>query len=424
MAHDAARTPPAQPRPDPSACVPASLSHALSPALDAPRPSPLPAAAQVVIVGGGVIGASIAFHLAEAGVRDVLLLERHTAASGSSGKPIGGVRAQFSDPLNIRLGQRSLRAWREFAERPGADVGLKSAGYLFLLGSDEAVAAFREAAALQRELGVDSRIISPGEAHRLCPYIGPWSGIVAAAYSPDDGYALPKAAVLGYLRAARDLGAVVRTHCTVTGIDTEGGTLRAVHTTSGTVRTGTVVCAAGAWSGGIGAMAGVPLPVTPLRRQIALTGPLTPHPPRIPFTLDFESTLYFHNDDAGGLVLGLSDTRQEPGFGRDFSEEWLEPFREAAARRAPALAGLKPAGGWAGLYEMTPDRNALIGESTGVSRFLYATGFSGHGFLQAPAVGEIVRDLWLGREPFLDVGPLAASRFHGAWAARPEAHII
>ncbi|MEU3305276.1 FAD-binding oxidoreductase [Streptomyces sp. NPDC006678] len=387
----------------------------------------LPSAAGVVIIGGGVIGAGIAFHLAEAGVRDVLVLERDTPASGSSGKPIGGVRAQFSDPLNIRLGQHSLRAWREFGRRPGADVGLEQVGYLFLLNRDEDVAAFGEASALQRELGVDSRLVGPREAQALCPYVDP-SGFVAAAHSPGDGYALPEAAVLGYLRAARALGATVLTHCAVTGIDRDGDVLRAVRTPYGTVRTTTVICAAGAWSAGVAEMAGLRLPVTPLRRQIALTGPLAPRPPRIPFTLDFDSTLYFHNDNAGGLVLGLSDARQEPGFGREFSEEWLEPFREAAARVAPALAGMEPAGGgWAGLYEMTPDRNALIGEASGVSRFLYATGFSGHGFLQAPAVGEIVRDLYLGREPFLDVGPLAATRFEAApspTAARPEAHII
>lgn len=229
----------------------------------------------------------------------------------------------------------------------------------------------------------------------------------------------------GYLRAARRLGATLRTHCTVTGIDVGGGRVRAVRTTSGTVRTSTVVCAAGPWSAAVGAMAGVELPVTPLRRQIALTGPLSPAPPRVPFTLDFDSTLYFHNDGAGGLVLGLSDPRQEPGFGREFSQEWLEPFREAAARRAPALAGLQARSGWAGLYEMTPDRNALIGRAGEVNGFLYATGFSGHGFLQAPAVGETVRDLYLDRTPFIDVGPLAATRFEGhAAAVRPEAHII
>ncbi|MEU6703728.1 NAD(P)/FAD-dependent oxidoreductase [Streptomyces wuyuanensis] len=392
-----------------------------------PPPEPLPRAAEVVVIGGGVIGASIAFHLAEAGIRDVLVVERDTLASGSSGKPIGGVRAQFSDPLNIRLGQRSLRAWREFGVRPGADVGLDRVGYLFLLRREEDVAAFREAAAVQRELGVDCRIVEPREAHRLCPYVDP-GAIVAAAHSPDDGFALPGPAVRGYLRAARGLGVTVRTHCAVTGFERDGDALTAVRTSAGTVRTGAVVCAAGAWSGGVAALAGHSLPVTPLRRQIALTGPVAPTPPRIPFTLDFASTLYFHGDNAGGLVLGLSDPRQEPGFGREFTDEWLDPFRAAAARVAPSLAELEPAGGgWAGLYEMTPDRNALIGEATGPGRFLYATGFSGHGFLQAPAVGEIVRDLYLGREPFLDVGPLAATRFgtEGNRAAvRPEAHII
>ncbi|WP_327322014.1 FAD-binding oxidoreductase [Streptomyces sp. NBC_01210] len=380
--------------------------------------------AEVVIIGGGVVGASIAFHLAEAGVRDVLVLERDEPASGSSGKPIGGIRAQFSDPLNIRLGQRSLEAWRAFNARPGADIGMESVGYLFLLGSKAEEATFQQAVDVQNELGVRSRIITPREAHELCPYVDPHS-VVAAAYSPDDGYALPKAAVHGYLRAARRLGATLRTHCTVTGIDVGGGRVRAVRTTSGTVRTSTVVCAAGPWSAAVGAMAGVELPVTPLRRQIALTGPLSPAPPRVPFTLDFDSTLYFHNDGAGGLVLGLSDPRQEPGFGREFSQEWLEPFREAAARRAPALAGLQARSGWAGLYEMTPDRNALIGRAGEVNGFLYATGFSGHGFLQAPAVGETVRDLYLDRTPFIDVGPLAATRFEGhAAAVRPEAHII
>lgn len=380
--------------------------------------------AEVVIVGGGVVGASIAFHLAEAGVEDVLVLERDEPASGSSGKPIGGIRAQFSDPLNIRLGQRSLEAWRAFTSRPGADVGVESVGYLFLLGSEAEVTVFQQAVDVQNELGVRSGIITPREAHALCPYLDPGS-FVAAAYSPDDGFALPRAAVEGYLRAAQRLGARLRTHCGVTGIDTDGGRVRAVRTTAGTIRTSAVICAAGPWSAAVGAMAGVRLPVTPLRRQIALTGRLSPAPPRIPFTLDFASTLYFHNDRADGLVLGLSDRRQKPGFGREFSREWLEPFREAAGRRAPALAGLTAGSGWAGLYEMTPDRNALIGRSGDVDGFLYATGFSGHGFLQAPAVGEIVRDLYLGRTPFIDVSPLSAARFEGrAAAVRPEAHII
>ncbi|QHC22338.1 NAD(P)/FAD-dependent oxidoreductase [Streptomyces sp. GS7] len=398
-------------------------STASAPSASGSPPEPLPQAADVVIVGGGVIGASIAFHLAEAGAGRVLLLERELPASGSSGKPIGGVRAQFSDPLNIRLGLRSLDAWRDFTRRPGADIGLETVGYLFLLGSERELATFTEGVEVQNAHGVPSRIITPREAHELCPYLDP-SGLVAAAFSPTDGYALPRAAVTGYLDAARRLGATVRTRCPVTAIDTVDGAVRAVRTPHGTVRTSAVICCAGAWSGAVGAMAGVDLPVTPLRRQIAFTGPLRPAPPRIPFTLDFDSTFYFHNDGAAGLLMGLSDPAQQPGFEREFSREWLTPCRAAAARRAPELAGLPVTGGWAGLYELTPDRNALIGEAGHLDRFLYATGFSGHGFLQAPAVGEIVRDLYLHREPFLDVGPLAATRFGAGHTARPEAHII
>ncbi|MDQ0945101.1 FAD-binding oxidoreductase [Streptomyces sp. V1I1] len=150
---------------------------------DSAPSAPLPATADVVIVGGGVVGASVAFHLAEAGVRDVLVVERDEPASGSSGKPIGGIRAQFSDPLNIRLGQRSLEAWRAFTTRPGADIGIDSVGYLFLLGSEAEVATFQQGVGVQNELRVPSRIITPRAAHELCPFLEPRS-IVAAAYSP------------------------------------------------------------------------------------------------------------------------------------------------------------------------------------------------------------------------------------------------
>lgn len=395
----------------------------MTPTLD-PAAAALPGEADVVIIGGGVMGASIAFHLAEAGIEKVVLLERDQPGRGSSGKPIGGVRAQFSDPLNIRLGQRSLEAWHSFAQRPGADIGLETVGYLFLLGDDVEVSLVERSVADQNALGVPSRLLTPHQAQDLCPYISP-QDIVAAAYSPADGWALPPVAVQGYLRGARRQGATVVTDCRVTGIDSADGILRAVHSSRGTVRSSTVICCAGAWSRNIAAMAGVDLPVVPLRRQVAFTGPLRPAPPRIPFTLDLASTMYVHNDRADGLVLGLSDSRQEEGFGRDVTQEWLEPFREAARRRAPGLADLPVVDGWAGLYEMTPDHNALIGETEEVSRFLYATGFSGHGFLQAPAVGEIMRDLCLGATPSIDVGPLSAERFSlGGRGARPEAHII
>ncbi|WP_184388497.1 NAD(P)/FAD-dependent oxidoreductase [Nocardiopsis composta] len=390
---------------------------------DGPPARPeLPPSAPVVIIGGGVMGASAAFHLAEAGVGGVLLLERGRLAAGSSGKPIGGVRAQFSDPLNIDIAARSLRAYRGFRERVGTGIGLDRAGYLFLLTRPDDAAAFERAVALQNTMGLPNRMVGPAEAGRLCRYAAA-PGLLCAAYSPEDGHARPVRVVEGYARAAERAGAAVRTGCTVTGIGTEGGRVAEVHTTAGTVRTGAVVCAAGAWSAGIGAMAGVELPVRPLRRQIAFTRPMRPRPPRIPFTIDFASSAYFHNSD-DGMLFGMSDPRQEEGFDTSYSEEWLAPFRGVLRERAPELAGLPVAGGWAGLYETTPDHNALIGADDRVGGFLYATGFSGHGFLQAPAVGEIVRDLFLGRTPPVDIAPLTAARFTSGAQPRPEAAIV
>lgn len=382
----------------------------------------VPSSADAVIIGGGVMGASIAFHLAEAGVRNIVVVERGDLGCGSSGKPIGGVRAQFSDPLNIELGSRSLHAYREFPHRPGTDIKLDTVGYLFLLDDEEQVSAFEAGVALQNSLDVPSRMIAPDEARRLCPYIST-DGLVAAVHSPTDGHARPGLVVRGYAQAAARAGVTLATHTAVTGLDTAGERVTGVHTSHGHIACATVICAAGAWSAQIGAMAGVDLPVRPVKRQLAFTEPLTPPAPRIPFTIDFSSTAYFHNSD-DGLLFGLADPGQKDGFDTTWTPEWLELFRAAARRRAPALADMRRAGGWAGLYEVTPDHNALIGRSRELPNFLYATGFSGHGFLQAPAVGEVVRDLYLEREPFTDVSPLSADRFHHGAEIRPEAHVV
>ena len=384
----------------------------------------VPPTADVVIIGGGVMGTSAAFHLAEAGVRDIVVIERGELGCGSSGKPIGGVRAQFSDPLNIELGSRSLRAWQDFRRRPGADVRLDTVGYLFLLTEDRHAAEFEAGVRVQNGLGVPSRMISAHEAHQLCPYIST-DGLLAAVYSPADGHARPGLAVAGYARSAAQAGVTFATHTTVTGMDTAGSRVTAVHTDCGRISCSTVVCAAGAWSARIGEMVGVDLPVRPVRRQLAFTAPLAPAAPRIPFTIDFSSTAYFHNSD-DGLLFGLADPNQPDGFDTTWTPEWLELFRATARRRAPALAEMETVGGWAGLYEVTPDHNALIGRAGEPENFLYAAGFSGHGFLQAPAVGEIVRDLCLEREPFVDVSPLSADRFAAGAGAeiRPEAHVV
>jgi sarcosine oxidase subunit beta len=378
--------------------------------------------AEIVIVGGGVMGTAIAWHLAQVGVTDVLLLEANELGSGSSGKPLGGVRAQFSSPVNVRLGARSLAAYRDFADATGAQIGLEQVGYLFLLRTPEDVAGFEASVQMQNELGVPSRMITAAEARRLNPYLES-DGVIAAAWSPEDGYAHPGSVVRGYAAAASRLGVRFRTQTPVTGIDLVGTQITAVRTATETIATSTVICAAGAWSAGIGAMAGVDLPVEPLRRQIAFTPPLTATPPRIPFTIDFDSTFYFHGSGDGGLLLGIADPDQPVGFETDYDESWLPRLRQAVARCAPSLTEVPLVRGWAGLYEMTPDCNALIGQAPTVSRFLYAAGFSGHGFLQAPATGEIIRDLYLDVPPFCDIAGFDAQRFATA-AERTELNII
>jgi sarcosine oxidase subunit beta len=349
-------------------------------------------------VGGGVIGASIAFHLGEAGVDDVLLLERGELGSGSTAKGAGGVRAMFSDELNVRIGMRSLEAWGAFGERPGADVDLRRVGYLFLLSTPAQVAQFERSVAMQNELGLPSRMLSVDEAAELSPPAG-MGGVLAGAFCPLAGHATPDGAVQGYASGARAHGVRIETHTNVTRI--ERG---AVVAGDRVIETGCVVCAAGPWSRELGAMAGVELAVRPERRRIAYTAPLSGlHSGPIPMTIDFASGFYFHREGPG-LLFGTNDVCET-------QDDWLERAEPILRERAPLLLDAPIAGGWWGDYEMTPDHNGLIGETAAApGRFLYATGFSGHGFQQAPAVGEIVRDLYLGREPFVDVSALAAGR--------------
>lgn len=380
----------------------------------------LPSRAEVVVVGGGVMGTSAAFHLAEAGA-DVLLLERDALASGSTSKGAGGVRAQFSDPLNVELALRSVRAFERFAERPGGDIDLHQVGYLFLLDRPEDADAFEAAVALQNELGVPSRMLSPREAGALSPLAG-LDGVLAAAFCPIDGHASPEAVVAGYAAGARTLGATIVTDCAVTGIEAAGGAIRAVRTPRGEIETRTLVCCAGPWSREVAALAGVELPVDPVLREIHYTAPVPDLPERIPMTIDFSTGFYFHREGPG-LLFGMANRRQPAGFDAPADPDWLVAVLDVAERRCPRLPDLGLAGGWAGFYEVSPDHNALVGEATTVSRFLYATGFSGHGFLQGPAIGEILRDLVLRHEPFVDVAPLAVERFADG-GSRPEHNVV
>jgi sarcosine oxidase, subunit beta len=381
----------------------------------------LPPRASVVIIGGGIMGVSTAYQLAAAGVTGVVLLDADALGSGSTSKAAGGVRVQFSDTINIHLALRSLRAFETFTEQFGQEIDFHQVGYLFLLDSAADVGSFEDAVRIQNELGVPSRMIPVAEAARLSPLIST-DGLLAAVFCPTDGYCTPESVVLGYATSARRLGARLIPHCPVTGIDAQGGQVTAVVTAGGRISTHTVICVAGSWSRQVGEWAGVDLPVTPLRRQVLITEPISGLEADMPFTIDFGTSLYFHREGPG-LLLGMSDPAETPGFKLNRSDAWLPGLGRVMQRRAPALMSAGIRSGWAGLYEVTPDHNALIGESATVRRFLYATGFSGHGFLMGPAVGEVLRDLYLGQPPCIDVGALSADRFAEAMA-RPERNII
>jgi sarcosine oxidase subunit beta len=364
-----------------------------------------PQAADVVVVGGGALGAAAAFHLRRLGVEDVVLLERDTLSSGSTSKAAGGIRAQFADELNIKIALRSLDEFEAFHELTGADISFRQHGYLFLLDTDADVATFRDALALQASLGVPSRELTPAEAQELVPQLE-LDGILAATYCARDGYATPEAVVQGYAAAA---GATVLQSCALTGVDVQNGRIVAVETARGRIATDTVVCCAGIWSRDVGALAGVELPVEGLARSMWFTPDDGGLPRELPLTVDFTTSFYFHREGAG-IAFG----------GR---ERELENVAEAAARRVPVLAELPIQASWWGWYDVSPDWNALVGEAPEPSRFLYATGFSGHGFQQAPAVGEHLAELVVGREPTLDLSAFAADRF-AQGALRPETFVI
>src|SRR6185295_2728237 len=319
----------------------------------------LPDRAEVVIIGGGVMGTSAAFHLAEAGLTDVLLLEADQLSCGSTSKSAGGVRLQFSDEINIALALRSMDAFERFGERPGAEISLQQVGYLFLLTDPSDVTVFEKNTALQNSMGVPSRMISAAEAGQLST-LANVDDVLAASVCMRDGHATPDAVVLGYATAARAMGVSIATQCRVTGIDVAEGEITAVRTARGTVATSTVICVAGAWSPAIAAMCGVDLPVQPVARPIWYTEPMPTRPAHVPMTIDFTTGFYFHTEGPG-LLFGMADPDQPPGFDSPMRADWLEVVGDVVAHRAPALLEVGIAGGWHGFYETTPDHNALIG---------------------------------------------------------------
>jgi sarcosine oxidase subunit beta len=371
----------------------------------------LPASADVVIIGGGVMGASTAYHLALRGCRNVLLVERESFfGTQATGRCAGGIRYQFSTEINVRLSLLSLPMLDRFEEELGQAIDRRRTGYLFLLTNEESVLQFKKIVAMQRRLGVSTQWLTPAEIADQLPLLD-LNGVLAGTNHADDGLADPNSVVQGYVAGARRLGAKLLSDVEVTDIQVDGGETRAVATNRGEISTSVVVNAAGPWAGVIGKMAGVDIPVVPLRRQIAVTGPLPEVPPDFPFVIDFDQSLYFHRE-GDGILTGMSNPNEKIGFGQSVDSEWELVHFEAAMQRLPLLERAGIASRWAGLYEVSPDAHPILGRIAQVAGFYCIGGFSGHGFMHGPICGLLLAEEILdGAAHTLDIATLYIDRF-------------
>lgn len=380
----------------------------------------LPEAADLVVVGGGIVGASVAYFARKAGIERVALIERGLFGSGSSSRAAGGIRQQFSTEVNVRLSQQSLAFYKRFEAELGIDAGFHQSGYLFLLTDGRAWKAFQRNAIMQRSLGVPAQLLDGAGAQRLVPQLNV-DGVLGATYCPTDGYADPGSAVEGFVHGARAAGVVCCDETAVTGIELAGGRVAAVQTAAGSVRTPLVVNCAGAFAASIGRMVGLELPVLPYRRQIFVTEPFEGLPAEMPLTIDF-GTKFYCRREGRAVLMGMDDPSEPSGEDTATTVAFLERLIEAATRRIPALAEAAIRTGWGGLYEVTPDHNPLIGE-TAVPGFWCACGFSGHGFMHAPATGMVIASLLTAGRADPDVSELAPDRFARGAAIRESAVI-
>jgi sarcosine oxidase subunit beta len=371
----------------------------------------LPKIADVVVVGGGVMGASTAYHLALKDGANVVLLERNPLfGQEATGKCAGGIRYQFATEINIRLSLTSLPMLDRFEEELGQAIDLRRCGYLFLLTNEPDVAAFRANVALQRRLGVMTEWLTGDEVRDRLPLMC-LDDVLAATWHPRDGLVDPNGVVQGYISGARRLGAKCLAEVEVTGLCVEGGRVRAVQTRQGEIATPVVVNAAGPWAGQVGAMARVEVPVVPVRRQIAVTTPIPQLPRDFPFVIDFAQSLYFHREGPG-LLTGMSNPNEPPGFDQRVDHDWELVHFEAAMARMPLLAEVGISNRWAGLYEVSPDAHPILGKVPEVEGFYCIAGFSGHGFMHGPVCGLLLAEEILdGQAHTLDISSLRLSRF-------------
>jgi sarcosine oxidase subunit beta len=370
--------------------------------------------AEVVIVGGGIVGSSIAYHLTAAGCRDVLVVERESSqGKGSTGKSMGGVRAQFSTPVNIQMSLYSIPFYAAFDERLGYPCGYRAQGYLFCATSEAHLQYLRTNYARQVQLGLkDVRLISADEIVGMYPQLRS-DDIIGGSFCSSDGFVDPYSAMNGFMLWANEHGAQIWKNATVVGIRRDGQGIAEVETSKGAVSTRIVVNCAGAWAAEIAEMASIDLPVEPLRRMLVPTEPFDQFPHGAPMIIDMSNGFHFRPEGLG-FLLAWNDPEETPGYNTEFEPAFVEKILTRAANRVPVFENLavNPKRAWAGLYEVTPDHHAILGPVPEVPGFFLANGFSGHGVMHAPATGKILSGLILqGRTDVIDAPVLNLARF-------------
>lgn len=365
--------------------------------------------ASVVVVGGGIIGSAVAFNLLKMGMKNVCVIEKSYVSSGSTGRCAGGIRQQWSSPMNVKLAMRSVKLFENFEKDVGMNIEYYQGGYLLLAYTDTEVEDFVKNVEMQQAQGLDVKILTQNQIKEKFPFINV-EGIKLGSWCQSDGHANPQIANMAYAIAIRKMGGEFLTHTIVKGIDVQNGQITGVETDKGYVKTNTVVDAAGFESPKIGSMVGVDIPVHGERHQILITEAVNHF--LDPLVINFNHNYYVRQTHHGSLMMGQGDAN--PASGEDLGNtiEFLEEMSEKMTKDFPLLKNIHIVRQWSGAYDMSPDAQPIIDESKDVSRFIYATGFSGHGFMLAPAVGEAVAEMILhGRTITTDVSNLRMDRF-------------
>ena len=365
--------------------------------------------ADVVIIGGGVIGLSIAYHLALKKAGRVVLLERGQLGESSTSRCVGGIRAQFSTEINIRFSLESMKTFQRFEEEFGVNPEFRRIGYLFLATTESEMKVFKENSRLQRKFGIPVELLDSIEIIKRWPFLRV-DDIQGGTFCPWDGYAGPNEILSGFVRGAKRAGVRIYEGSEAVGILVEKGRVNGVKTKEEEISTPVVVNAGGPFAASVGEMAGVKIPVKPLRRQIFVTAPFHLTDQSIPLTIDFHRGWYFRPEGNGFLLSGPLD--QEPSFNLNIDYETMANTSDLAIYRVPAFEKACIARGWAGLYEITPDSHAILGKVPQVEGLILANGFSGHGFQHSPAVGNVIAELIVeGKSTTIDISPLSIERF-------------